>query len=165
MEMTASLGVYFQSSVRITYCVWSRLDLWHCRRFRSWYPPKQQRKKISYIPNKRKCKLRKRDSTEPSSCSAISAKTALQILRGLKYIHSANVLHRDLKPSNLLLTAACDLKICDFGLARTRYVVLRLKWEAFARKLLQVIQNESLLWSMEELAQLGVRWSYPYSEM
>lgn len=43
----------------------------------------------------------------------------VQLLRGLKYIHSANVLHRDLKPSNLLLNANCDLKICDFGLART----------------------------------------------
>ncbi|KAJ7296116.1 hypothetical protein O6H91_13G010200 [Diphasiastrum complanatum] len=42
-----------------------------------------------------------------------------QLLRGLKYVHSANVLHRDLKPSNLLLNASCDLKICDFGLART----------------------------------------------
>ncbi|XP_015255474.1 PREDICTED: mitogen-activated protein kinase 1-like [Cyprinodon variegatus] len=41
-----------------------------------------------------------------------------QILRGLKYIHSANVLHRDLKPSNLLINTTCDLKICDFGLAR-----------------------------------------------
>jgi len=41
-----------------------------------------------------------------------------QILRGLKYIHSANVLHRDSKPSNLLISASCDLKICDFGLAR-----------------------------------------------
>jgi serine/threonine protein kinase len=41
-----------------------------------------------------------------------------QLLRGLKFIHSAGVLHRDLKPSNLLLNAACDLKICDFGLAR-----------------------------------------------
>jgi serine/threonine protein kinase len=56
-----------------------------------------------------------------------------QILRGLKYIHSANVLHRDLKPSNLLLNANCDLKIADFGLARitsetdfmTEYVVTR----------------------------------------
>ncbi|KAH7513082.1 hypothetical protein FEM48_Zijuj12G0158700 [Ziziphus jujuba var. spinosa] len=37
----------------------------------------------------------------------------------LKYVHSANVLHRDLKPSNLLLDANCDLKIGDFGLART----------------------------------------------
>mmetsp|Transcript_9382 Transcript_9382/g.30975 ORF Transcript_9382/g.30975 Transcript_9382/m.30975 type:complete len:365 (-) Transcript_9382:138-1232(-) len=42
-----------------------------------------------------------------------------QILRGLKYVHSAQVLHRDLKPSNVLLNANCDLKICDFGLART----------------------------------------------
>uniref|UniRef100_A0A8C1DPT9 Mitogen-activated protein kinase n=1 Tax=Cyprinus carpio carpio TaxID=630221 RepID=A0A8C1DPT9_CYPCA len=33
-----------------------------------------------------------------------------QILRGLKYIHSANVLHRDLKPSNLLINTTCDLK-------------------------------------------------------
>jgi len=41
-----------------------------------------------------------------------------QILRGLKFIHSANVLHRDLKPSNILLNSNCDLKICDFGLAR-----------------------------------------------
>ena len=58
-----------------------------------------------------------------------------QILRGLKYIHSANVLHRDLKPSNLLLNENCDLKICDFGLARlenldmnhnlTKYVTTR----------------------------------------
>lgn len=58
-----------------------------------------------------------------------------QILRGLKYIHSANVLHRDLKPSNLLVNGNCDLSICDFGLARgveleqaeelTEYVVTR----------------------------------------
>lgn len=41
-----------------------------------------------------------------------------QLLRGLKYIHTAKILHRDLKPSNLLLNANCDLKICDFGLAR-----------------------------------------------
>ncbi|XP_027908776.1 mitogen-activated protein kinase 3 isoform X2 [Vigna unguiculata] len=56
-----------------------------------------------------------------------------QILRGLKYIHSANIIHRDLKPSNLLLNSNCDLKIIDFGLARptmesdfmTEYVVTR----------------------------------------
>jgi mitogen-activated protein kinase 1/3 len=41
-----------------------------------------------------------------------------QVLRGLKYIHSANVIHRDLKPRNLLVNSNCDLKICDFGLAR-----------------------------------------------
>ena len=41
-----------------------------------------------------------------------------QVLCGLKYIHSADVLHRDLKPGNLLVNADCQLKICDFGLAR-----------------------------------------------
>ena len=48
-----------------------------------------------------------------------------QILRGLLFMHSANVIHRDIKPSNLLLVPiflnqnkACDLKICDLGLAR-----------------------------------------------
>ncbi|CAG0894722.1 unnamed protein product [Darwinula stevensoni] len=41
-----------------------------------------------------------------------------QILRGLKYIHSARILHRDIKPGNLLVNSNCVLKICDFGLAR-----------------------------------------------
>ncbi|KAJ3180891.1 MAPK protein hog1 [Geranomyces variabilis] len=41
-----------------------------------------------------------------------------QILRGLKYVHSAGVVHRDLKPSNILVNENCDLKICDLGLAR-----------------------------------------------
>ena len=57
-----------------------------------------------------------------------------QILRGCKYIHSANVLHRDLKPSNLLVNGNCELAVCDFGLSRgvttceedlTEYVVTR----------------------------------------
>ncbi|CCE86510.1 Piso0_005005 [Millerozyma farinosa CBS 7064] len=41
-----------------------------------------------------------------------------QILCGLKYIHSADVIHRDLKPGNILVTIQGTLKICDFGLAR-----------------------------------------------
>ncbi|WJX54469.1 Mitogen-activated protein kinase 9, variant 2 [Trifolium repens] len=44
-----------------------------------------------------------------------------QLLRGLKYIHSANVFHRDLKPKNILANADCKLKICDFGLARVSF--------------------------------------------
>ncbi|CAI7669297.1 unnamed protein product [Penicillium manginii] len=45
-----------------------------------------------------------------------------QLMRGLKYVHSAGVVHRDLKPSNILINENCDLKICDFGLARVQEI-------------------------------------------
>jgi len=61
-----------------------------------------------------------------------------QLLRGLKYIHSAGVIHRDLKPENILVNLDnCNLRITDFGLSRgvcqdegnvnilTEYVVTR----------------------------------------
>lgn len=42
-----------------------------------------------------------------------------QILRGLKAMHSAGIMHRDLKPANILVNENCDVKLCDFGLARS----------------------------------------------
>jgi len=43
---------------------------------------------------------------------------AYQLLKGVKYMQSANVIHRDLKPANILISLDCRLKICDFGLSR-----------------------------------------------
>ena len=42
-----------------------------------------------------------------------------QILKALKYIHSAELIHRDLKPANLLIDSECHIKVADFGLARS----------------------------------------------
>jgi serine/threonine protein kinase len=50
-----------------------------------------------------------------------------QLLRGMKYMHSAKILHRDLKPRNLLVNSNCDLKICDFGLARANLPDMRVR--------------------------------------
>ncbi|KAJ1499563.1 negative regulator of the PHO system [Coelomomyces lativittatus] len=42
-----------------------------------------------------------------------------QLLRGIAYCHEKRVLHRDLKPQNLLINSKGELKLADFGLART----------------------------------------------
>lgn len=41
------------------------------------------------------------------------------LILSLKFLHSAGIIHRDLKPANLLLNGGCQVKICDFGLARS----------------------------------------------
>jgi mitogen-activated protein kinase 7 len=41
------------------------------------------------------------------------------MLCACKFIHSANVIHRDIKPGNILINRWCQVKFCDFGLARS----------------------------------------------
>lgn len=55
--------------------------------------------------------------SQPFSESQVKC-IALQLFRGLDYIHKRFIVHRDIKVSNLLLTDSGCLKIADFGLAR-----------------------------------------------
>ena len=42
-----------------------------------------------------------------------------QMCSGVQAIHDAGIIHRDLKPENILLASSGDIKITDFGIART----------------------------------------------
>ncbi|KAJ8391653.1 hypothetical protein AAFF_G00087940 [Aldrovandia affinis] len=71
-----------------------------------------------------------------------------QLLRGLKYIHSANVLHRDLKPANLFVnTEDLVLKIGDFW--RASWTPITRTRQALSRK------SESAL--LQEADSMGAR--------
>ena len=45
-------------------------------------------------------------------------KMALDICRGMAFLHSVNIVHRDLKPDNCLVSHDGNVKICDFGVSR-----------------------------------------------
>ena len=41
------------------------------------------------------------------------------LLCAMKFLQSSNVIHRDLKPENILINEDCQIKLCDFGMARS----------------------------------------------
>ncbi|NXS37711.1 CDKL2 protein, partial [Pomatostomus ruficeps] len=45
-------------------------------------------------------------------------KYLFQIMRGIAFCHSRNIIHRDIKPENLLVSQSGVVKLCDFGFAR-----------------------------------------------
>ena len=45
-------------------------------------------------------------------------KVAVEICRGMDYLHKRKIAHRDLKAANLLMDETGIVKIADFGVAR-----------------------------------------------
>uniref|UniRef100_A0A8C3XWP5 Cyclin-dependent kinase-like 2 n=1 Tax=Chelydra serpentina TaxID=8475 RepID=A0A8C3XWP5_CHESE len=46
-------------------------------------------------------------------------KYLFQIIKGIGFCHSHNIIHRDIKPENILVSQSGIVKLCDFGFART----------------------------------------------
>ena len=65
-------------------------------------------------------------------------------LCALNFIHSANIIHRDLKPANFLIDSECNVKICDFGLARMlpKPSDIEKKIYKYRKHALKVIKNQ-----------------------
>mmetsp|Transcript_11166 Transcript_11166/g.16494 ORF Transcript_11166/g.16494 Transcript_11166/m.16494 type:complete len:410 (+) Transcript_11166:60-1289(+) len=73
---------------------------------------------VYFVTDLMECDLKNIIESDQVLTSAHVQYFMYQIIVALHYIHSANILHRDLKPENILLNSDCELKICDFGLAR-----------------------------------------------
>ena len=54
---------------------------------------------------------------QPLKLSAL-LKVAVDVCRGMDYLHKKKIIHRDLKAANLLTDETGAVKIADFGVAR-----------------------------------------------
>ncbi len=69
---------------------------------------------MEFVPGKSLAHYIARKPVEPRQ----SASFTRDIAAAIEAAHTAGFLHRDIKPTNVLLTAANEIKVTDFGLAR-----------------------------------------------
>lgn len=59
--------------------------------------------------------IEKKGSLDPD----IAAKYAIQICNALGVAHDNNLIHRDIKPQNILISSGNNIKVTDFGIAKS----------------------------------------------
>lgn len=69
-----------------------------------------------------------------------------QLIDGLEYLHSINIIHNDIKPGNLLITCNDVLKICDFSISAELNLFYEHEYSANNNKQ----QNDSLTEDYDE---------------
>lgn len=74
---------------------------------------------MEYVPGGT---LKDRIDGEGTLDPAEAARLASQVAQALQAAHERGIVHRDVKPHNVLLTAAGDAKVADFGIARAASV-------------------------------------------
>ncbi|TMW67427.1 hypothetical protein Poli38472_011047 [Pythium oligandrum] len=71
---------------------------------------------FDYVPNNmNKVLNRNRRGVNP----ALAQRLVYQLCQALQYCHSNRIIHRDVKPDNILIDEHGDIRLCDFGVART----------------------------------------------
>lgn len=50
----------------------------------------------------------------------LQSKIAIDIIKGISYLHEVLVVHSDIKPANILVSKSMEAKLCDFGIGKLK---------------------------------------------